>query len=174
MTEDDRPTGPPVLVENLRAICRGDRAHAPPPSALEFCQACRPGNTLACVRVVRRHRTLTTTQRGRTPTTRTTAAGRSAGPTSAKTLFSWNPDPGRLTTLGPETRARSQNGSFENPEIGARFHDITAGCGDMYAGFDSMKAGSMRLLLPPVSNTLQHTLPDAANGGACWRAEQND
>jgi hypothetical protein len=44
----------------------------------------------------------------------------------------------------------------------------------MSAGFDSMKAGSMRPLHPLVSNTLQHALPGAGNSGACWRAEQND
>jgi hypothetical protein len=68
----------------------------------------------------------------------------------------------------------AENGSSENPGIGARFHNITACCGYMYAGFDSMKAGSMRPLHPLVSNTLHHALPGAGNRGACWRAEQND
>jgi hypothetical protein len=54
--------------------------------------------------------------------------------------------------------------NLENPRTEERFHVIAACFGVMYAGFDSMKAGSMRPLLPPTSNTLHHALPAPSVG----------
>ena len=63
---------------------------------------------------------------------------------------------------------------LNTPRREARFRGTTACIDHISAGFDSMKAGSMRPPLPPASTTIQHALPGASICPQWAGAGQND